>query len=79
MLNYLRLIYTQFLISLLTAIFIFLSTWLLISTSGLQPSTAIAIQLLGKSYMYDYLYTAKVNDRLTIHRRLCGNYTLLAH
>ena len=51
-LNYLRLIYAQFLTSFSTAIFIFLSTWLLIiitSTSDLQPSTAIANQLLGKS------------------------------
>ena len=30
-LNYLRLIYAQFLTSFLTAIFIFLSTWLLIT------------------------------------------------
>ena len=51
-LNYLRLIYAQFLTSLLTAIFIFLSTWLLIiiitSASDLQPSTAIANQLPGQ-------------------------------
>ena len=47
-LNYLRLIYVQFLMSLLTTIFIFLSTWLLTSTSDLQPSTAIANQLLGQ-------------------------------
>ena len=47
-LNYLRLIYAQFLTSFSTAIFIFLSTWLLTSSSGLQPSTALANQLPGQ-------------------------------
>ena len=47
-LNYLRLIYAQFLMSFSTAIFIFLSTWLLTSSGDLQPSTAIANQLLGE-------------------------------
>ena len=48
-LNYLRLIDAQFLMSFSTAIFIFLSTWLLItSTSDLQPSMANANQLPGQ-------------------------------
>ena len=47
-LNYLRLIYAQFLTSFLTTIFIFLSTWLITTISDLQPSTAIANQLPGQ-------------------------------
>ena len=47
-LNYLRLIYAQFLTSFLTVIFVFLSTWLLLiitSTHDLQPSTPIVNQM----------------------------------
>ena len=49
-LNYLRLIYAKFLTSFLTAVFTFLSTWLLIitSTSDLQPRMVIANKLPGQ-------------------------------
>ena len=48
--------------SLLTAIFIFLSTWLLTNTSDLQPSTPPANQLSGQLVsteirtMYEYKF-----------------------
>ena len=47
-LNYLRLLYAQFLTSLSTAVFIFLSIWLFTSTNNLWPSKVIVNQLHGQ-------------------------------